>query len=117
MLTNPDFPALARAFGADAHVAESPDQLRAALGTALAADRPALVHVPMPLDPAARPGATSRRRPGGGDYRPSHSRSSSARTSAGSGPRSTARTTSSTCAALEKPPSTVTTAGTDRVKR
>jgi acetolactate synthase-1/2/3 large subunit len=55
VLTNPDFPALARAFGADAHVAESPGQLRAALDKALTADRPALVHVPMPLDPAVSP--------------------------------------------------------------
>jgi acetolactate synthase-1/2/3 large subunit len=54
-LTNPDFPALARAFGADAHIAESPEQLRTTLDKALDQDRPALVHVPMQLDPAVSP--------------------------------------------------------------
>jgi acetolactate synthase-1/2/3 large subunit len=54
-LTNPDFVAMARAFGCEAHRAESPDQLRTALSKALTDDRPAVVHVPMPLDPTVSP--------------------------------------------------------------
>jgi acetolactate synthase-1/2/3 large subunit len=54
-LTNPDFPALARAFGCDAHRVEAPEQLRSALDKALTADRPALIHVPLPLDAATSP--------------------------------------------------------------
>jgi acetolactate synthase-1/2/3 large subunit len=67
-LTNPDFPALARAFGCDAHRVEAPEQLRSALDKALTADRPALIHVPLPLDAATSPWRylmpASRRHPG-----------------------------------------------------
>jgi acetolactate synthase-1/2/3 large subunit len=42
---NPDFPMLARAFGIDAALVESPDALPGALATALAADRPYLLEV------------------------------------------------------------------------
>lgn len=55
VLTNPDFPAMARSFGCEGYRAESPDQLRATLDKALADDRPALVHVPMPLDTTTSP--------------------------------------------------------------
>jgi acetolactate synthase I/II/III large subunit len=42
---NPDFPMLARAFGVDSARVESPDDLAAALRTALAANRPYLLEV------------------------------------------------------------------------
>lgn len=56
-LLNPDFVALARSFGADGYRAESPDQLRPVLDQALEADRPAVIHVPMPLDIETSPWA------------------------------------------------------------
>jgi acetolactate synthase-1/2/3 large subunit len=49
-LANPDWLALADAYGVAGYRATSPAELRGALDTALAADRPALVHVP--VDPA-----------------------------------------------------------------
>jgi acetolactate synthase I/II/III large subunit len=42
---NPDFPMLARAFGVDSALVESPDDLPAALRTALSANRPYLLEV------------------------------------------------------------------------
>jgi len=54
-LRNPDFVALARAFGADGQRAEDPAALRDLLAKALHADRPTVIHVPMPLDPAVTP--------------------------------------------------------------
>lgn len=56
-LRNPDFVALARSFGADGSRAENPAALHEALVKALAADRPTVIHVPMPLDPAVTPWA------------------------------------------------------------
>ncbi|WP_045878680.1 thiamine pyrophosphate-dependent enzyme [Pseudofrankia sp. DC12] len=55
VLRNPDFVALARAFGADGARAESPGDLGAVLATALSTGRPTVIHVPMPLDPAVTP--------------------------------------------------------------
>ncbi len=46
-LRNPDFVALARSFGADGYRAESPEALRTTLEAAIAADRPALIEVPV----------------------------------------------------------------------
>ncbi len=46
-LTNPDFVALAAAFGVDGHRATSPDELRATLSSAIDARRPALIEVPL----------------------------------------------------------------------
>lgn len=46
-LTNPDFTALARAFGMATARAETPDALRSALREMLARREPALVHVPV----------------------------------------------------------------------
>ncbi|WP_037068368.1 thiamine pyrophosphate-dependent enzyme [Pseudonocardia acaciae] len=46
-LTNPDFPALAAAFGVTGRRADTPDGLRAAVADALAAGEPALIHVPI----------------------------------------------------------------------
>lgn len=46
-LTNPDFVALAQSFGMAAERAETADQLEQALTRLLAADRPALIEVPM----------------------------------------------------------------------
>ncbi|MBL7492417.1 thiamine pyrophosphate-dependent enzyme [Frankia sp. AgW1.1] len=55
VLRNPDFVALAQAFGADGLRVESPDGLRDVVAGALATGRPTVVHVPMPLDPAVTP--------------------------------------------------------------
>jgi benzoylformate decarboxylase len=46
-----DFAALATGMGCAAHRVEKPDELRAALGAALAADRPTLLHVIVDPDP------------------------------------------------------------------
>ncbi|MGH7044502.1 MAG: thiamine pyrophosphate-dependent enzyme, partial [Acetobacteraceae bacterium] len=46
-LTNPDFVAYARSFGAGGYRAETPEALEAALRQAFARDEPALVHVPV----------------------------------------------------------------------
>jgi acetolactate synthase-1/2/3 large subunit len=54
-LTNPDFVALARSFGADAHSVADPAGLRPVLDAALAKRHPALIHIPMPLDPSVSP--------------------------------------------------------------
>ncbi len=54
-LRNPDFVALARAYGADGYRADSPAELRGVLDTAFENNRPAVVHVPMPLDIATSP--------------------------------------------------------------
>jgi acetolactate synthase-1/2/3 large subunit len=55
VLDNPDFRNVARAFGCRGYRAESPDELRAALDKALSDDEPAVIHVPMRLDPQVRP--------------------------------------------------------------
>jgi acetolactate synthase-1/2/3 large subunit len=52
-LLNPDFAALARAFGVDGVRADNPAQLRGALREALAAGRPALIEVPVGRMPSA----------------------------------------------------------------
>jgi acetolactate synthase-1/2/3 large subunit len=49
-LTNPDFPALARAFGCHAERVDAAG-LGAALGRALAADRPTVLELPAAVDP------------------------------------------------------------------
>jgi acetolactate synthase-1/2/3 large subunit len=54
-LSNPDFVALARSFGADAHTVTDPAGLRPVLDAALSKGLPAVVHVPMPLDSASSP--------------------------------------------------------------
>ena len=54
-LRSPDFVSLARAFGADGYGATSPAELRSVLDNALERDRPAIIHVPMPLDTGASP--------------------------------------------------------------
>ena len=50
-LTNPDMLALAAAFGVTGYRAESPDELRTALDTAIDAREPALIDVPMGVTP------------------------------------------------------------------
>ncbi len=50
-LANPDFPALARAFGADGHRVESLDLLGPALGRALAHHGPTVLELPMAVEP------------------------------------------------------------------
>ena len=50
-LTNPDFPALARAFGARGERVADIDALGGALTTALAADGPTVLELKMPVDP------------------------------------------------------------------
>ncbi len=47
-LRAPDYVAMARAFGADAAKVDTPEDLRVALGSALAANRPALIEVTLP---------------------------------------------------------------------
>ena len=47
-LVSPDFAALARAFGAEAAHAGSPDELRGAIGAALHRAGPTLIEVPLP---------------------------------------------------------------------
>ncbi len=54
-LTNPDFVALTRSFGADAYTVTDPAGLRPVLDAALAKDHPAVIHIPMPLDPSSSP--------------------------------------------------------------
>ncbi|WP_438854819.1 thiamine pyrophosphate-dependent enzyme [Agromyces sp. M3QZ16-3] len=54
-LVNPDFVALAESFGARGHRAHSPTELRDTLRRAIDADEPAVIEVPMPLDPDATP--------------------------------------------------------------
>jgi acetolactate synthase-1/2/3 large subunit len=54
-LRNPDFARLAETFGALGLTARTPDDLRGALDKALAAGRPALVHVPCELGAGASP--------------------------------------------------------------
>lgn len=56
-LTNPDFPALAAAFGVEARSVASPEELEPALVEALAAERPFLVHVRVPPDGETSPWA------------------------------------------------------------
>ncbi len=50
-LTNPDFPALAHAFGAQGHRVEALDDLPQALGKALETPGPTLLELPMAIDP------------------------------------------------------------------
>ncbi|MCC6433766.1 MAG: thiamine pyrophosphate-binding protein [Acidimicrobiales bacterium] len=50
-LTNPDWVALARSFGADGEQVNDATQLEVALRRAIEADRPALIEVPMPPTP------------------------------------------------------------------
>jgi acetolactate synthase I/II/III large subunit len=50
-LTNPDWVALARAFGIHGETVHGADQLETALGRAIDADRPALIEVPMAPTP------------------------------------------------------------------
>jgi acetolactate synthase-1/2/3 large subunit len=50
-LTNPDFPALARAFGARGERVDGVDALGGALKTALAADGPTVLELRMTVDP------------------------------------------------------------------
>jgi thiamine pyrophosphate-dependent acetolactate synthase large subunit-like protein len=50
-LANPDFPALARAFGARGERVDSVAGLPAALGTAFAADGPTVLELPIAIDP------------------------------------------------------------------
>lgn len=50
-LTNPDMLALAAAFGVTGYRADSPDELRSALSTAIDAREPALIDVPMGVTP------------------------------------------------------------------
>ncbi len=50
-LTNPDMLALAAAFGVTGHRAESPDELRSTLASAIDAREPALIDVPMGVTP------------------------------------------------------------------
>jgi acetolactate synthase-1/2/3 large subunit len=51
-----DYAAIARAFGADGILIESPDQLGPALRSALESNRPALIQVPMENAPTPTPG-------------------------------------------------------------
>lgn len=51
-LANPDFVAFARSFGANAYRAETPDAMGRAVREAIAARRPALVHVPVGAMPS-----------------------------------------------------------------
>ncbi len=50
-LANPDFPALARAFGARGEPVASVDALGAAIGRALEADGPTVLELRMTIDP------------------------------------------------------------------
>jgi acetolactate synthase-1/2/3 large subunit len=59
-LSNPDFGALAAAFGVDGHRAEGPEALQQVLSRAIDARRPALIEVPMPEVPD--PWAVTRKR-------------------------------------------------------
>ncbi len=54
-LVNPDFLALAAAFGVEAHSVASPEELEPVLAEALDADRPVLVHVRVPPDGETAP--------------------------------------------------------------
>jgi acetolactate synthase-1/2/3 large subunit len=50
-LANPDFPALARAFGAEGHLVKQVDDLPRALGRALAHPGPTVLELPVAIDP------------------------------------------------------------------
>jgi len=50
-LANPDFPALARAFGARGERVRSADDLPSALAAAFASDGPSVIEVPLAIDP------------------------------------------------------------------
>jgi acetolactate synthase-1/2/3 large subunit len=50
-LSNPDFPALARAFGADGHLVKQVDDLPRALARALAHPGPTVLELPVAIDP------------------------------------------------------------------
>jgi acetolactate synthase-1/2/3 large subunit len=50
-LTNPDFVALAHAFGAHGERVDRVDALPAALRSAFTADRPTVIEMPLPIDP------------------------------------------------------------------
>ncbi len=50
-LTNPDFPALARAFGAQAHRVRTSEELARALDKALGESGPTLIELPLAIDP------------------------------------------------------------------
>ncbi|HXH81537.1 MAG TPA: thiamine pyrophosphate-dependent enzyme, partial [Candidatus Tectomicrobia bacterium] len=50
-LVNPDFPALARAFGCRGERVEGPEALADALSRALAADGPSVLELPLAVDP------------------------------------------------------------------
>ena len=54
-LTSPDFAAMARSYGLAAERAETPEALGEALSRAIAADVPALIHVPVPRGSEASP--------------------------------------------------------------
>lgn len=54
-LRNPDFLKLAESFGVDGYTAASPTALRTALEQAFAADRPAVIHIPVPRGTEASP--------------------------------------------------------------
>lgn len=49
-LRNPDWVGLARSFGATGYRVDDPDALYESVQQAISADRPAVIHVPMPLD-------------------------------------------------------------------
>jgi len=50
-LTNPDFPALARAFGARGERVDGVESLGSAIRSALAAEGPTVLELPMAIDP------------------------------------------------------------------
>lgn len=54
-LVNPDFVALARSFGVRAERSDTPESLRQAIESALAADAPALIEVPVPTGSETSP--------------------------------------------------------------
>lgn len=54
-LVNPDFVALAAAFGVEAHAVDSPSALEPVLTAALAADHPVLIHIRIAPDSEASP--------------------------------------------------------------
>ena len=54
-LANPDFVALAKAFGVDSARVHSPDALRPVLQAAISADKPALIEVEVPQGSEASP--------------------------------------------------------------
>ena len=54
-LCNPDFVALAESFGAAGHRVDSPDALAPVLRRTIAADRPAIIHIPVDPDSESSP--------------------------------------------------------------